>query len=116
MNSDSLQRAQLIAKAASDKKAKDILILEVGNFLPVTDFFVICSGGSAVQVKAIADGVELKLKEQGIVPIRVEGQRGAHWILVDYGDVIVQIFHEEDREFYNLEKLWADAPVHFFED
>ncbi len=76
----------------------------------IADYFVICSGTSTTQVKAIADNIEHKLREDDIRPIGVEGRDNAHWILIDYGDVVVHIFEEETRAFYELGKLWLDAP------
>ena len=115
MNNEVLQIAETIIAAISDKKGKDILLLEVGELLPITDYFILASGGSTTQVRAIFDGVEGKMKEQGILPLRVEGQREGRWILLDYGDVIVHVFHEEEREFYGLERLWGDAPQKKYE-
>jgi ribosome-associated protein len=76
----------------------------------ISDFFVICSGDSVPQVKAIADNVETQLRERGIKPISIEGKTHAHWILIDYGDVVVHVFEDETRRFYELEKFWLDAP------
>jgi len=76
----------------------------------IADYFVICSGTSTTQVKAIAEYIEHKLREDDIRPIGVEGRDNAHWILIDYGDVVVHIFEEETRAFYELEKFWLDAP------
>jgi ribosome-associated protein len=76
----------------------------------IADYFVICSGTSTTQVKAIADNIEQKLREEGIRPIGVEGRDNAHWVLIDYGDVVVHIFEEETRAYYELEKFWLDAP------
>jgi ribosome-associated protein len=76
----------------------------------ISDFFVICSGDSIPQVKAIADNVETRLRERGIRPISIEGETHAHWILIDYGDVVVHVFEDETRRYYELEKFWLDAP------
>jgi ribosome-associated protein len=76
----------------------------------IADYFVICSGTSTTQVKAIADNVEYKLREEGLRPIGVEGRDNAQWVLIDYGDVVVHVFEEETRAFYELEKFWLDAP------
>jgi ribosome-associated protein len=101
----------LAAEAASDKKAADVLVLDVASTLVITDFFVIASGGTDRQVKAIADAVEDRLREEGgIKPIGREGERELKWVLLDYGDLVVHVFQPETREFYRLEKLWADAP------
>lgn len=98
-----------IANAASNKKAKDIRILNVEGLSSIADYFVICSGTSTTQVKAIADEIEEKLEEEGIYVKHKEGQQFGRWILLDYGNVIVHVFHEEEREFYSVERLWADA-------
>lgn len=106
--------AQKIAAAANDKKAKDILLLNMEGLSPVTDFYVICSAGNSTLVKAIADNIEDKLAEAGVHPTRKEGYADARWVLLDYGDVVAHVFLEEERDFYNLEQLWADAPSESF--
>lgn len=98
-----------IGSAAANKKAKDIRILDIRDISPIADYFVICSGGSSIQVKAIAEEIEDKMEEQQLEPLHKEGYESARWILLDYGSVIVHVFHQEDREFYDLERLWADA-------
>ncbi len=103
------QRAFAIAKAASAIKALDVVILDVRKVSSFTDFLVLASGTSDRQVSAIADSVQRDLKEQGERPMGVEGAQNAHWILVDYMDVVAHVFHQDDRQFYQLEKLWADA-------
>lgn len=106
--------AQKIAAAANDKKAKDILLLNMEGLSPVTDFYVICSAGNSTLVKAIADNFEDKLAEAGVHPTHKEGYADARWVLLDYGDVVAHVFLEEERDFYNLEQLWADAPSESF--
>lgn len=106
--------AQKIAAAANDKKAKDILLLNMEGLSPVTDFYVICSAGNSTLVKAIADNIEDKLAEAGVHPTHKEGYTDARWVLLDYGDVVAHVFLEEERDFYNLEQLWADAPSESF--
>lgn len=106
--------AMKIAAAASDKKAKDILLLNMTGLSPVTDYYVICSAGNCNLVKAIADNIEDKLGEQGVFPHHKEGYSDERWILMDYGDVVAHVFLEEERDFYNLEQLWADAPSEAF--
>lgn len=106
--------AQKIAAAANDKKAKDILLLNMEGLSPVTDFYVICSAGNSTLVKAIADNIEDKLAEAGVHPTNKEGYADARWVLLDYGDVVAHVFLEEERDFYNLEQLWADAPSESF--
>jgi ribosome-associated protein len=98
-----------IIKLLDEKKAKDINVLNIKNVSFLSDYFVLCTGTSNVQIKAIADNVEKKLKEKGIFFINKEGYRSAQWILLDYGSVIVHIFDKELRTFYNLERLWLDA-------
>ncbi len=93
-----------------DRKALDLVILEVKNLSSFADYFVICSGNSDRQVQAIASHVEEKLGEEKIHPLGVEGKREGRWVLLDYGDVIVHIFFQPVREFYDLERLWSEAP------
>lgn len=106
--------AKKIAAAANDKKAKDILLLNMEGLSPVTDFYVICSADNSTLVKAIADNIEDKLAEAGVHPTHKEGYADARWVLLDYGDVVAHVFLEEERDFYNLEQLWADAPSESF--
>ena len=101
--------SELVAEAASDKKARDIVILDMEGITLIADYFVICSANSTTQVQAIADSIEEKLTEQGVKPLRKEGYRDSHWVLLDYGACVAHIFVEEDRQFYNLERLWGDA-------
>jgi ribosome-associated protein len=98
-----------VSSAAALKKARDIKILDVNDISPITDCFVICSGNSSIQVKAIADEIEDKMAERGFDLRHKEGYSTARWILLDYDSVIVHVFRNEDREFYDLERLWADA-------
>lgn len=99
------------ARAASDKKAEDIVVLDVAALLVITDYFVICTGRNDRQVKTIADEVEEQLRiEYGVKPIGREGVREARWVLLDFGDLVVHIFQPEERGFYRLERLWGDAP------
>jgi len=98
-------------EAASNKKAKDVKVLDIKDISSITDYFIICSASSTVQVKAIADEIEGKLVENEFHLYHREGYSTARWVLLDFGDVIIHVFHEEDREFYNLERLWADAEV-----
>lgn len=92
-----------------DKKAKDVLSLRVEGLSIVSDYFVICTGTSTTHIRALADEVVDKMKEDSFEVFHVEGYDTARWILLDFGEVIVHIFHEEDREFYNLERLWSDS-------
>lgn len=108
--SDSRSKALIAAEAASAKKAGDILILEVGPLIAITDYFVICSGNTERQVKTIADEIFRDLAAQGEKPYRREGEQEQRWILLDYLDIVIHIFHVEEREYYEIERLWADAP------
>ncbi len=101
--------ALTLAKALDEKKAQEIAVLEIDQVSSLADYFVICTGSSAPQLKAMADGAEKAMKEAGILPHHIEGHRGGTWILQDYGDVILHLFSEEAREFYDLDRLWADA-------
>jgi ribosome-associated protein len=100
-----------IAAVASDRKAIDIRVLDVRGIVGYTDFFLICSGNTERQTKAIHDAIHEELKREGVVPRRVEGQREARWVLMDYVDCVVHIFTPEAREFYRLEQLWGEAPA-----
>jgi len=99
------------AQAAASKKADDIVNIDVGEVLAITDSFVICSAGNDRLVRTIAEEIERQIKELGgPAPLRIEGLREAQWVLLDYGYFVVHVFLEETRQFYNLERLWADAP------
>lgn len=106
---EALALARRIVDVCVDKKASDVVLLGVGELTTVADYFVICSGGSERQLGAIVDGVTEALREEGLKPIGREGAAGAHWLLLDYGSVIVHVFAPPERDFYALEKLWADA-------
>ena len=109
--------ARTAARAASAKGGDDTVIIEVGAVLAITDAFVITSGRNTRQVKTIAEEVEARLKaEGGIGPLRVEGLGDSQWILLDYGDLVVHVFLDETREYYDLERLWSDAPRVAWED
>jgi len=96
-------------KAAQGKKARDLVALDLRSLSGVADYFLICSGDSEVQVKAIAEAVEEKLKLQGARPWHVEGLEGRRWVLLDYVELVVHVFHHRTREYYLLERLWGDA-------
>lgn len=99
-----------ISKILEDKKAKDIKTIDIRDITILADYFIVCSGTSTTHIKALSDEVEAKLEEEDIhLSVNREGYDTARWILMDYGSVIVHIFHEEDREFYNLERLWVDG-------
>jgi ribosome-associated protein len=102
----------IAARAADDKKGEATVILEVGTVLAIADAFVITDGANPRQVRTIVEEVEKKVKEgDGPAPIRIEGLDDARWVLMDYGDFVVHVFLHEVREFYDLERLWGDAPV-----
>ena len=96
-------------RALDAKKGRDIKLLETGELTTLADYFVICSATSTTQIKALADVCEKTLKDAGEPPHHIEGHRGGTWILLDFSSVVVHIFNEEAREFYDLERLWSDA-------
>ena len=98
------------ARAASSKQARDVVILDVRELIVITDYFLIASGTSDRQVRTIAEEIERSVKEAGLRPVRREGEREGHWALLDFVDFVAHIFLDEDRQFYDLERLWADAP------
>ena len=105
--------AAQIAHFALDKKAENVISLNVKDLTSITDEFVICSSDTNIQVKAIADSIR---KNTDHKPIRIEGYEHLNWVLLDYIDVIVHIFRTSERNYYNIEKLWADAPIREFDD
>lgn len=106
----SLRLAKVAALAAEDKLAERVTAIDVSDQLPLTDVFVIASAPTERQVGAIVDEVEDKLREHGAKPIRREGEREGRWVLIDFGDIVVHVQHDEEREFYALERLWKDCP------
>lgn len=104
----------MIAEAASDIKAIDLLVLNLTKLVSFTDYFVICSGKSDTQVRAIADNILKKTKGNNRTPLGMEGYSTGLWILLDFGEVVAHIFYHEMREYYSLEKLWSDAECHSF--
>jgi ribosome-associated protein len=114
---DARSRSILAARAAAAKSGADTLVLDVGPIIGITEVFVITSGRNTRQVRTIAEEIEKKLKDEGHAgPIRTEGLRDASWVLLDYGDFVVHVFLEETRGYYNLDRLWADAPRLAWED
>lgn len=99
------------AQAASDKKAQDILVLDMRDVFVLTDYFIICSGKTDRQVGSIRKAVEERLAAVGVKPARREGERHKLWVLLDYLDIVVHIFRQEERDYYEIERLWKDAPV-----
>jgi ribosome-associated protein len=110
---DSARLAERIAAIASDRKAMDIRVIDLRGIVSYTDFFVICSGNTERQTKAIHDAIyeDLKHADERMLPRRTEGEREARWILLDYLDVVAHIFTPDAREYYRLEQLWGEAPA-----
>ncbi len=109
--SRALSLALVAAHAAEDKIAQDVIAIDVSEQLALTDVFVIASAGNERQVGAIVDEIEDRLRDQGCKPIRREGQREGRWVLIDFGDIVVHVQHADEREFYQLERLWKDCPL-----
>jgi ribosome-associated protein len=104
-----LDLARRIVELAEDKKAADIVLLDLGELTTLADAFVICSGGSERQIGAIADGIVESLRDEGVKPIGREGTSDSHWVLLDYGSVIVHVFTPPERDYYQLERHWSGA-------
>ncbi|MFK7695104.1 ribosome silencing factor [Paenibacillus sp. HJGM_3] len=101
----------MVVKAAEDKKAMNVVVLDLQNISMVADYYVICHGNSDVQVQAITTEIRKQAQERGI-PVRgIEGFDSARWVLIDLGDVVIHVFHRDEREYYNIERLWSDAKV-----
>jgi ribosome-associated protein len=99
------------ASAARDKQAADVVVLDVADLLSITDYFVICSASSSRQLKTVIEAVEERVRDElGFKPVRREGEADAGWWLLDYVDVVVHVFGDEERAYYDLERLWSDAP------
>lgn len=109
MSKDAVPALDIYIKAASEMKAKNLVVLDVADLTSIADAFIICSGQSNRQVNAIADSIVVSLKKQNIKPLSVEGTGEGHWVLLDYGHVIIHVFYEPVREFFDLEGLWVDA-------
>jgi ribosome-associated protein len=107
---DSWEKAVLLSRFALEKKSYDLVLMDVRELTSVADYFLICSGRSDRQVQTIAQGIDENLRKLGIKPLSIEGLSRGQWVLMDYADVIVHIFYQPVREFYDLEKLWSDAP------
>lgn len=106
---ESTAMAQLAAYAAGEKKAKEVRILDIRSISAVADYFVICSGTSNTHIRAIADSVEALLTDKGLRLHHMEGYQNGRWILLDFGDLVVHVMQDDERSFYNLERLWGDA-------
>ncbi len=104
------QKAEKIAAVASEAKAEGIVILDLRDLSNITDYFVVFTGTSPVHLRSVGDKIEEALKKEGIKPGQVDGQRGAGWLVFDYGNVIVHAMLKESRELFDLERLWGDAP------
>jgi len=104
------ERLRVAVHAALDTKAEDVRVRFVGPVADFTDYFLIASGGSERQVQSIADRIEERLRERGVRPLHVEGYTAGQWVLLDYGDLVVHVFDEPTRRYYDLERLWSDAP------
>lgn len=108
-------KRDMICEAADEIKAQDIAILDVRGLTTLADYFVMCSGTSTTHIQSIAQGVREKLRERAGLRAKPEGDSASLWVIMDYGDVILHIFDQETRDFYDLERLWADAKVSTFE-
>lgn len=106
----SWDKTLLLTRFALEKKAYDLVVMEVRNLTSIADYFIVCSGRSDRQVQSIAQGIEEQLSHAGISPLSIEGANRGHWVLMDFADVIVHIFYEPVREFYDLDGLWGHAP------
>jgi len=109
MTTDVDQSLDIYVKAALDRKALELVVLDVRSLTSISDAFIICHGRSNRQVIAIAEHIQIFLKKHNIRPLSVEGAKDGHWVLLDYGHVIIHIFYESMRRFYDLEGLWVDA-------
>jgi len=107
---DTKKRVILCVNAALEKKAKNIIILNMQKVTSFADYSIVCSGNSDRQVQSIAQAIEENMKKNGFLPLGIEGEKTAQWILMDYADIIVHVFYEPVRDFYDMERLWSDAP------
>ena len=103
------QLALLAAEVCDEKKAKEIVVLDVRKITTISDYFIVCSTSNERQARAIADDMRVRMKDLGKREMGVEGMEDARWVLQDFGDIVLHIFHESQREFYDIEGLWADA-------
>lgn len=110
MNKDSISKlAETMCDVLYNKKAQDILLIDIGDKSVIADYFIVCSGRNNILVKALSDELEEKMAEQQVFPRRKEGYNEGRWIVLDFGDILVHIFHPEERVYYNLERLWAEG-------
>lgn len=105
-----IDKARLCLDIIQERKAIDPILMEVGRLTSFTDYFLVASGASTRQVQAISQHLARRLREEGFRPFGIEGEQEGHWVLMDYGDVVIHIFYEPVREFYDLEGLWTEAP------
>lgn len=110
-DTEQVQILNIISDAIFEKKGLDVKLLDLRGITTIADYFVICSGESDMQVKAIADNIDKRLTEEGVKIWKQEGFKALSWVLIDLSDIVVHIFRNESRQFYNLERLWGDAPV-----
>ena len=113
---ESREAAVAAARAAAAKQAEHITILDVHGLIVITDYFVICSGATERQVRTIVEEIEKALRDLGRKPVRREGESERRWVLLDYVDLVVHVFTEQEREYYELERLWGDAPRSAWEE
>jgi len=111
-----LNKAELIAQFAAEKKGEDIVLMDMRTLSAICDWFVIISANSSRKVKAISSAIKKKLLKQRIKPLHVEGRENPYWVLLDYEDVVVHVFYKKIRDFYALEQLWSDAPTERFDN
>lgn len=109
MHTISTEMANIAVEALKDKKARDIRLLDISEITTLADYFIIATGTSTTHVQSLADEIEEKLEEAGHKLHHKEGFRNGRWILVDYGNIVIHVFHDEERKFYNLERIWVDA-------
>jgi ribosome-associated protein len=107
---ESRRAAVAAARAAASKQGRDVVILDVRELIVITDYFVIASGSSDRQVRTVAEEIQRAVKAEGRRPVRREGEREGRWVLLDFVDFVAHVFQDQDREYYGLERLWADAP------
>lgn len=108
---ETLIKKEKIVEILENKKAKDMSLIDIAKISSLADYFVICSGTSSTHIKALSDELDMKMKEIGLDYFHKEGYETARWVLLDYGEIVVHIFHEEERSFYKLERLWSDGAV-----
>ena len=110
-STQSVELAALAGEAAAEKLAEQVVAFDVSDQLYIADIFLLCSAANDRQVRAVVDAVEEKLRERSVKPLRREGEPERHWVLLDFGDLVVHVQLDEDRDYYDLERLWADCPV-----